>query len=476
MLKKIFSSIVAVSFLMNTVSYADLSALKSQSDVSTSTLAPESRIASTANSDFADVMKLTATAVKERGSDSVQERASLFTWPATDIARVATPSAPASTIPNKWFPNIKPLQCEGPAGSSNLAFQWFDPNGTMDGVPMPEKFHFSMAWWHTMLNQGADMFGGPTKDRPWLQAKDPMQRARDTVEAAFELMQKLGMKYYAFHDRDIAPEAYKADGTLDVVQTEKNLIAIVDYMKQKQDETGIKLLWGTANLFSSRRQMAGAATNPDLYVILHSAAQVKAALDATVKLGGTGYVLWGGREGYESLLNTCTKKEKDNLAQFLRMVRDYAKEIGFKGRLMIEPKPKEPSGHQYDFDAATTIAFLYEYGLQNDYYLNIEDNHARLAGHTMQHELQMAADSGKFASIDANSGKMPGSPELGWDSDHFPGLSEALEAMLVIDKIGGFTTGGVHFDAKVRRTSTDLEDLFIAHALGMDSYVLAHIS
>ena len=479
MVKKIFSSLMAVSFFLNTLSYADILTVKNQSNVLSNTLAPESRLSPATNPVLLDMMKLTAEAVRQQSEEDIglREQAELFRLPVhgVEAAQPELPPSSTSSTSKEYFPGIKPLKYEGPNASSKLAFQWYDPNGTINGRPMKDVLRFSMAWWHALKNEGSDIFGGGSKKFPWLQNPDPMQRARDTVDAAFELMTKLGIPCYAFHDRDVAPEALNPDGSIDVLQSEKNLREIAKYLKQKQDETGIKLLWGTANLFSSPRFMNGAATNPDLNVLLQAAAQVKAVLEVTNELGGENYVLWGGREGYYSLLNTRTPAELDNLAQFLRMVRDHARKIGFKGKLMIEPKPHEPTGHQYDFDAATVMNFLRKNGLENDFVLNLEDNHATLAGHTFAHEIQTAADNGAFNSIDANSGVMPMAPRIGWDTDHFPGLFSALEAMLVIDKIGGFKSGGVHFDAKTHRTSTDPEDIFIAHALGMDSYVLAHI-
>lgn len=367
---------------------------------------------------------------------------------------------------------------EGPFTRNPLAFQWYDSEAAIGDKKMKDIFRFSVVWWHTFRNTAGDPFGRANKEFPWLKDTDgrgnkltPMEIARNTVDAAFEFFTKLGAPYHAFHDRDIAPEAYKADGTLDVDRTEKNLWEIVNYIKQKQEETGVKLLWGTASLFGHPMYAQGAATNPNFDVLLHAAAQVKAMLEVTKFLGGENYVLWGGREGYYSLINTRTKTERDNLGQFLRLVRDHAKKIGFTGKLLIEPKPHEPTGHQYDHDVAAVLSFLREYGLFDDYYLNVEANHATLAGMSFQHELQVAADAGRLGSIDANSGgPLIGMPRLGWDVDLPPSLFDAIEAMLVVYNMGGFTTGGVNFDMKTHRTSTDLKDIFKSHILGMDSF------
>ena len=325
---------------------------------------------------------------------------------------------------------------------------------------MKEHLRFAIAYWHTFCGSGADPFGAGTMPLPWMKASNPMQAAKDKLDAAFEFVGKLGVPFYCFHDRDIAPEGNS------VAESEKNLQEIVALAKQKQAASGIKLLWGTANMFSHPRYMNGASTNPDFQVLTHAAAQVKAALEATVELGGENYVFWGGREGYSSLLNTNMKRELDHLAMFLTKARDYGRKIGFKGAFLIEPKPMEPSTHQYDSDSATVIGFLRKYGLQDDFKLNIENNHATLAQHSFAHELQVAADAGMLGSLDVNQGY----PHNGWDTDEFlHNLYDAIEMMLVLLPNGGLKSGGMNFDAKVRRNSTDLEDLFIAHISSMDT-------
>ncbi len=329
---------------------------------------------------------------------------------------------------------------------------------------MEEHFRFAVAYWHTFCGTGGDPFGAPTKNFPWLQASDPVQRAYDKMDAAFEFITKIGIPFYCFHDYDLVEEAPT------LKESEERLQKMVDYAKQKQQASGVKLLWGTANMFSNPRYMNGAATNPDFQVVCHAAAQVKNAIDATVALGGANYVFWGGREGYLSLLNTNMKREQEHLARFLTMARDYGRKNGFQGTFLIEPKPMEPTKHQYDFDAATVISFLRQYDLLNDFKLNIEVNHATLAHHTFQHELQVAADAGVLGSMDANRGDY----QNGWDTDQFPNnIYELTEAMLVILQAGGFSTGGVNFDAKTRRNSTDLEDIFYAHIGGMDAFARA---
>jgi xylose isomerase len=329
---------------------------------------------------------------------------------------------------------------------------------------MKEHFRFAVAWWHALGNTGMDPFGAPTKHYPWLIASDPMEQARDKMDAGFELISKLGIPFYCFHDYDLIAEG----ATLK--ESTKRIESISDYALQKQQESGIKPLWGTANLFSHPRYMNGAATNPDFKVVAWAAAQVKNAIDVTIKLGGKNYVFWGGREGYLSLLNTDMKRELDHLARFLRMARDYGRAQGFRGTFLIEPKPMEPSKHQYDFDAATCLNFLREYNLMKDFKLNIEVNHATLAGHTFQHELQVAANAGVLGSIDANRGDY----QNGWDTDQFPNnIQELTEAMLVILRAGGLGKGGVNFDAKTRRNSTDLNDIVYAHIGGMDAFARA---
>ncbi len=365
----------------------------------------------------------------------------------------------------EYFPFIKNgIPFEGKESDNYLAFKFYDANRVVGGKTMAEHLRFATAYWHTFCGNGGDPFGPGTKDFPWDAANSPMQAAKDKLDAAFEFMTKLGTPFYCFHDIDIAPEGNSQ------AEFEKNLQEIAALAKLKQQESGVKLLWGTANLFSHKRFMNGASTNPDFAVVAHSGFQVKNAIDATISLGGEGYVFWGGREGYLSLLNTYTKKEIDHLAQFLTMARDYARKQGFKGKFYIEPKPCEPSKHQYDYDVQTVVGFLRHYGLDKDFQLNAEVNHATLAGHTFAHELQMAADAGMLGSIDANRGDY----QNGWDTDQFPiDLFELTEAMLVILEAGGFTTGGINFDAKTRRNSTDLEDIFIAHIAGMDAFARA---
>jgi xylose isomerase len=331
---------------------------------------------------------------------------------------------------------------------------------------MKEYLRFACAYWHSFCGSGADPFGEPTHLFPWNEKTDAVERAKDKADAAFEFITKLGLPYYCFHDLDAV------DHTNDVKENERRLQMITSYLQEKQKETGVKLLWGTANLFSNRRYMNGAATNPDFHVLTHAGAQVKAALDATIALGGENYVFWGGREGYMSLLNTNMKREKEHFARFLHTAKDYARKNGFKGSFFIEPKPCEPSKHQYDYDSETVIGFLRQYDLLNDFKLNIEVNHATLAGHTFQHELQVAADAGMLGSMDANRGDY----QNGWDTDQFPNnITELVEAMLVIVEAGGFKGGGINFDAKVRRNSTDHEDLFHAHIGGMDTFARALI-
>ena len=364
----------------------------------------------------------------------------------------------------EFFPHIDPIRYEGPDSDNHLSFKYYDENFVVAGKTMKEHFRFAMAYWHSMCNAGGDPFGPGTRIFPWTVSSDPMENAKARLNAAFEFMTKMGLPFYCFHDRDMAPEGDT------VTESEKNLKTLVDLALRKQSDTGIKLLWGTANLFSNPRYMNGAATNPDFSVVCQAGAQVKAAIDATVALGGENYVFWGGREGYSYLLNTNTAKELDHMGRFLQMARDYGRKIGFKGTYLIEPKPMEPSLHQYDFDSSTVIGFLHKYGLDKDFKLNIEANHATLAGHSFFHELRFAADAGMLGGIDANHGE----PLNGWDTDNFPtNLYEAIEAMLVVLEYGGLGTGGFNFDAKLRRNSTDLEDLFIAHIVGMDTFARA---
>ncbi len=365
------------------------------------------------------------------------------------------------TIGSKeFFPGIGEIKFEGIESRNPLAFRYYDENKMIGGKTMKEYFRFAMAYWHTLCGTGGDPFGPGTKEFPWEASPDLMQRNRDRMDAAFEFMSKIGIPFWCFHDTDIA-----GDGS--VQEIENNLAQIVAYAKEKQTASGIKLLWGTANVFSNPRYMNGASTNPDFLAVAHAGTQVKNAIDATIALGGENYVFWGGREGYMSLLNTNTKREKEHLARFLTMARDYARGKGFKGTFLIEPKPMEPTKHQYDFDTETVIGFLRHFGLDNDFKLNIEVNHATLAGHTFEHELQMAVDAGMLGSIDANRGDN----QNGWDTDQFPiNIYETVEAMLVILQSGGFKTGGINFDAKTRRNSTDLEDIFIAHIAAMDTF------
>ncbi|MBR9922640.1 MAG: xylose isomerase [Bacteroidetes bacterium] len=361
----------------------------------------------------------------------------------------------------EYFPGIGEIKYEGRESQNPLSFKWYDADRKVGDKTMAEHFRFAVSYWHSFGGLGGDPFGPGTRILPWLAAADPEKRARDKMDAAFEFITKLGIPFYCFHDYDLVDEADS------LAASEKRLQAITDYALEKQKDSGVKLLWGTANLFSHPRYMNGAATNPDFTVVAYAGGQVKHALDATIKLGGENYVFWGGREGYMSLLNTNMKKEVDHLARFLGMARDYARSQGFRGHFLIEPKPAEPSKHQYDFDAATVCGFLNEYELANDFKLNLEVNHATLAQHTFQHELQVAADHGMLASIDANRGDY----QNGWDTDQFPtNVYELAEAFLVILQAGGLQGGGVNFDAKVRRNSTDLIDMFYAHIGGMDAF------
>jgi xylose isomerase len=363
----------------------------------------------------------------------------------------------------EYFPEIKKLEYNPDRYSRALGFKRYQPDEVVGGKTMKEQLRFSVAYWHTMVGAGRDPFGPETGERPWNDIANPMKLAEERVHAAFELMQKLGVGYFCFHDRDIAPEG----DTL--AETNKNLDKIVRLIKEKIEETGIKMLWGTASLFSNPRYMHGAATSPNADAFAYAAAQVKKALEVSKELGAAGYTFWGGREGYETLLNTNMKLEMDNMARFMHMAADYAKEIGFTGQFYIEPKPKEPTKHQYDFDVASGIAFLKSYGLDQVFKFNIEANHATLAGHTFQHDLRVARIHGMLGSVDANMGDML----LGWDTDQFPtNLYDTTLAMYEILKMGGFTTGGLNFDAKVRRGSFKPDDLFYAHAAGMDAFAV----
>ena len=362
------------------------------------------------------------------------------------------------------FPRIKTIAYEGPKSANALAFKHYDPDEVIDGRPLSAHLRFSIAYWHSFRGVGSDPFGPGTIVRPWEKGRDPVSIALARMDAAFEFFQKIRAPFWCFHDRDIAPEGRT------LAESNRNLDHLVAHAKDLQQATGVKLLWGTANLFSNPRYMCGAATNPDAHVFAYAAAQVKKALDATKRLGGENYVFWGGREGYETLLNTNLKREQDHLARFLHLAVDYAKSIGFKGQFLIEPKPKEPTKHQYDFDVASGIAFLRTYGLEKHFKFNIETNHATLAGHTFQHEIEVAAAAGLLGSIDANAGD----ELLGWDTDQFnTNVRELTLAMLSILRAGGLGSGGFNFDAKLRRPSTDLADLFHAHIGGMDAYALA---
>ncbi len=362
---------------------------------------------------------------------------------------------------NTYFSNIGKIPFEGKDSDNPLAFRFYDESKMIAGKTMKEHFKFAIAYWHSFCGTGGDPFGPGTIKHPWDVASDPVQRAKDKMDAAFEFITKIGAPYYCFHDIDLIDEGSSLS------QYEKHLEIITDYAKQKQDETGVKLLWGTANVFSNPRYMNGASTNPDFNVVAWAGTQVKNAIDATIKLDGENYVFWGGREGYMSLLNTDMKRETEHLAKFLTMARDYARKNGFKGTFFIEPKPMEPTKHQYDYDAATVIGFLRQHGLDKDFKLNIEVNHATLAGHTFQHELQVAADAGMLGSVDANRGDY----QNGWDTDQFAmNLQEMTEAMLTILTSSGIQGGGVNFDAKIRRNSTDMDDLFLAHIGSMDAF------
>src|SRR6201996_6926376 len=371
---------------------------------------------------------------------------------------------PVITGQKEYFKGIGAIPYEGPKSDNPLAYRWYDANKVVGGKTMKDHLRFAVAYWHSFVGSGADPFGEPTHIYPWNGNGNPVARAKEKMDAAFEFITKLGLPYYCFHDVDVV------DYTNDVADNEKRLAALVAYAKEKQAASGVKLLWGTANLFSNRRYMNGAATNPDFQVLAHGGAQVKAALDATIALGGENYVFWGGREGYMTLLNTNMKREQEHLARFLHMSKDYARKQGFKGTFFIEPKPCEPTKHQYDYDCATVIGFLRQHDLSNDFKLNIEVNHATLAGHTFTHELQVAVDAGLLGSMDANRGDY----QNGWDTDQFPNnINELVEALLIIIEGNGFGGGGINFDAKIRRNSTDPADLFYAHIGGIDTFARA---
>ena len=359
---------------------------------------------------------------------------------------------------------VPSIRFEGPKAAKALAFRYYNPAEVIDGRTMKEHMRFSIAYWHSFRGVGSDPFGPGTISRPWEKGSDAVSIAKVRMDVAFEFFQKIQAPFWCFHDRDIAPEGRS------LAESNRNLDKLIAHAKALQKATGVKLLWGTANLFSNPRYMCGAATNPDAHVFAYAAAQVKKALEVTKELGGENYVFWGGREGYETLLNTDLKREQDHLARFMHLALDYAKRIGFKGQFLIEPKPKEPTKHQYDFDVASGIAFLRTYGLEKKFKFNIETNHATLAGHTFPHEIEVAAAQGMLGSIDANAGDLL----LGWDTDQFnTDVRELTLAMISILRAGGLGSGGFNFDAKLRRPSIDPEDLFHAHIGGMDAYALA---
>ncbi|MBQ4305689.1 MAG: xylose isomerase [Bacteroidales bacterium] len=360
----------------------------------------------------------------------------------------------------EYFPSIGKIPFEGPESMNPLAFHYYEPDRVVLGKKMKDWLKFAMAWWHTLGQASGDQFGGQTRSYEWDEGACPMCRAKAKADAGFEIMQKLGIEYFCFHDVDLVEEAPTIE------EYEQRMDEITDYVAAKMKETGIKLLWGTANVFGHKRYMNGAATNPDFNVVARAAVQIKNAIDATIKLGGTSYVFWGGREGYMSLLNTQMQREKNHLANMLKAARDYARSKGFKGTFLIEPKPMEPTKHQYDYDVETVIGFLRANGLDKDFKVNIEVNHANLAGHTFEHELAVAVDNGLLGSIDANRGDW----QNGWDTDQFPiDNFELTQAWMQIVRGGGFTDGGSNFDAKLRRNSTDPDDIFIAHISGMDA-------
>ena len=364
----------------------------------------------------------------------------------------------------EYYKGISKIKFEGPESDNPLAFKYYDPEKVVAGKTMKEHFKFAIAYWHSFCGVGSDPFGPGTQNFEWDKSPDPVQAAKDKADAAFEFISKMGFEYFCFHDYDLIKEGSN------LIESEKRLNTIIEYIKEKKSNSSIKLLWGTANCFSNPRYMNGAATNPNFNILARAGAQVKLALDATIALNGENYVFWGGREGYMSLLNTDMGRELDHMGQFLTMAKDYARAQGFTGTFFIEPKPMEPMKHQYDFDSATAIGFLKEYGLEKDFKLNIEVNHATLAQHTMQHELAVAAKAGMLGSIDANRGDY----QNGWDTDQFPNnIQETTEAMLVFLEAGGLKGGGINFDAKIRRNSTDIEDIFYAHIGGADTFARA---
>ena len=363
-----------------------------------------------------------------------------------------------------YFKGIGKVKYEGKESDNPLAFKYYNPDQIVAGKTMREHFKFAIAYWHTFCGQGGDPFGPGTQNFEWDQSSDPIQAAKDKADAAFEFISKIGFDYFCFHDYDLIQEGAT------FLESEQRLDKITDYIKGKQLESGIKLLWGTANCFSNPRYMNGASTNPEFDILARAGGQIQLAIDATIKLGGENYVFWGGREGYMSLLNTDMGRELDHMGQFLRMARDYGRSQGFKGNFLIEPKPMEPMKHQYDFDSATAIGFLKEQSLDKDFKINIEVNHATLAQHTFQHEIEVAANAGMLGSLDANRGDY----QNGWDTDQFPNnIQETTEAMLVFLKAGGLQGGGINFDAKIRRNSTDNEDVFHAHIGGADTFARA---
>lgn len=365
---------------------------------------------------------------------------------------------------NEYFKGIGEIKFEGKESDNPLAFKYYNPDQIVAGKTMREHFKFAIAYWHTFCGQGSDPFGPGTQNFTWDQASNAVQAAKDKADAAFEFISKMGFGYYCFHDYDLVREGATFG------ESESRLATITDYLKEKQAASGVKLLWGTANTFSNPRYMNGASTNPEFDIVARAGGQVKLAIDATIALGGENYVFWGGREGYMSLLNTDMGRELDHMGQFLRMARDYARAQGFKGNFFIEPKPMEPMKHQYDFDCATAIGFLRAQGLDKDFKINIEVNHATLAQHTFQHEIEVAAQAGMLGSLDANRGDY----QNGWDTDQFPNnIQETTEAMLVFLKAGGLQGGGVNFDAKIRRNSIDIEDVFLAHIGGADTFARA---
>lgn len=366
----------------------------------------------------------------------------------------------AMNFQKEYYPGIGKIKFEGSESKNPLAFRWYDPERLVSGKKMKDHLRFAIAYWHSFCGDGSDQFGLPTLTYPWDSVTDNDEKIRRRLDAAFEFFTKIGSGFYCFHDVDVV-------GNGSVLEIEKRLGRILPLMKTMQQQTGVKLLWGTANLFSHPRYMNGAATNPDFAVVANVAAQLKNAIQATIELGGENYVFWGGREGYMSLHNTDMKRELDHMAMMLSLARDYGRQNGFAGTFLVEPKPMEPAKHQYDYDSSTVIGFLRHYGLDRDFKLNIEANHATLAGHSFVHDLQVAADAGMLGSIDANKGDY----QNGWDTDEFPtSINEVTEAVMVILQAGGFTSGGINFDARVRRNSTDPEDLFIAHISGMDTF------